>query len=371
MSTVNDSYRRDNIAEARENGCASKPAAPAMPRSKFEPRPRYRDKKSDGGGGEPIDRVLAAAGKTRKVDRTQWTANCPACRDTGQHLSIGLGDDGTVLLTCHHDCEFDEIVAAMELDPRDLFPRNGTPQRQTNSAATRAKPPAAPHKPKKVRKPGSATGTATLATAPGAEKNWGAMAKQYRAALSEKELTDLAHHLGVTPASLRTLHVGVLRERDNVCFMFPEFNAAGQVIGILKRAADGDKRAITGSKRGIYLPTGWQNWPGPIFVVEGPSDCAALTTMELAAIGRPCATGGVDHLVEVLADVPAERDIIVVGELDAKSDGRWPGKDAAMKVAKELRAKLGRPTHWALPPDGAKDSRAWLLQQQETMCDEE
>ena len=53
-------------------------------------------------------------------------------------------------------------------------------------------------------------------------------------------------------------------------------------------------------------------------------------------------------------------EIIVVGERDAKPDGRWPGRDGARSVAKELAKRLGREVRWILPPEGAKDMRSYL-----------
>jgi hypothetical protein len=54
------------------------------------------------------------------------------------------------------------------------------------------------------------------------------------------------------------------------------------------------------------------------------------------------------------------RPIVVVGEIDHKRNGLWPGKDGALQVATELAGRGGRPVSWVLP-DGAKDVRAWAL----------
>ncbi len=97
-----------------------------------------------------------------------------------------------------------------------------------------------------------------------------------------------------------------------------------------------------------------------MLIPEGASDTAAALTMGMAVVGRPSANGGLNDLVELLSDFPEHRDIIVVGEMDAKSDGSWPGRDAAQNMANKLAAKLNRPVKWCLPPDKAKDIRAWL-----------
>src|SRR5947209_6278214 len=85
--------------------------------------------------------------------------------------------------------------------------------------------------------------------------------------------------------------------------------------------------------------------------------------MGLAAIGRPSDTGGVDRLAQILRDIQPDREIVAVGELDANDKGQWPGHEGAIKTAAGLSNKLGRRVRWALPPDGAKDTRAWLLAQ--------
>jgi len=53
-----------------------------------------------------------------------WNARCPAHDDHHASLSIGVGDDGRVLLYCHAGCAFKEIVAASGLDAGELFPGN-------------------------------------------------------------------------------------------------------------------------------------------------------------------------------------------------------------------------------------------------------
>ena len=52
-------------------------------------------------------------------------AKCPAHEDRTASLSINTGDDGRVLLKCHAGCSIDDILQAVSLDRRDLFPANG------------------------------------------------------------------------------------------------------------------------------------------------------------------------------------------------------------------------------------------------------
>jgi len=51
---------------------------------------------------------------------TEWEALCPSHLDEKQSLSIGLGDKG-IVLTCHAECETEEILEAVGLKMSNLF----------------------------------------------------------------------------------------------------------------------------------------------------------------------------------------------------------------------------------------------------------
>lgn len=73
-----------------------------------------------------------------------WKALCPAHDDQEPSLSVSEGDDGRVLLRCFAGCENEEIVAAMGLEMKDLFERNG--HRVGEGVSTPPKTPASvPH----------------------------------------------------------------------------------------------------------------------------------------------------------------------------------------------------------------------------------
>lgn len=50
-----------------------------------------------------------------------WTARCPAHDDKHASLSIREGQDGTALLKCHAGCEYEDIMLALGLEPKDGF----------------------------------------------------------------------------------------------------------------------------------------------------------------------------------------------------------------------------------------------------------
>src|SRR5258707_10193247 len=73
----------------------------------------------------PIDKVLdALKSHERKLrpSRDGWSARCPAHEDKRASLSISEGPDGKVLLCCFAGCGYDQVVAALDLNARDLLP---------------------------------------------------------------------------------------------------------------------------------------------------------------------------------------------------------------------------------------------------------
>ena len=172
-------------------------------------------------------------------------------------------------------------------------------------------------------------------------------------------IQELAKQLAVPTSSLEQLHVGWCEERD--AWTFPEQDGQGNVVGIIRRSRDGTQQATEGSQPGLYVPDGFERGLGPVLVVEGASDTVAATAIQLVAVGRPSAKGGVAHLVELLQD--DAREVLVVGEMDATQDGQWPGRDGAQYVARQLAGRLRQQVSWALQPRGVKGVRAWLNQE--------
>lgn len=173
----------------------------------------------------------------------------------------------------------------------------------------------------------------------------------------------LADRLGVTVRSLEGLAVAwrpPRRAGEVGAWLVPMRGLGGRITGLSQRLdrEHDNKRRVPGSRAGLfYVPGAWSQGDGPVHVVEGESDTAALDGLGLAVIGRPSAmvgAGVLEQLVELLARV-GERGVVVVAERDAGT-----GEQAARRAAADLGARLGRPVSVVFPPDGAKDSRAWV-----------
>jgi 5S rRNA maturation endonuclease (ribonuclease M5) len=65
--------------------------------------------------------VLALLDKVQRAG-AGWIARCPAHEDDRASLSVGVGDNGGVLLRCHAGCKFADIVKALHVEQADLFP---------------------------------------------------------------------------------------------------------------------------------------------------------------------------------------------------------------------------------------------------------
>ncbi len=69
----------------------------------------------------PITQVLTKLDGARQGSRG-WLGVCPAHDDRHASLSIAEGRDGRVLIHCFSGCETAQVLKALDLEWRDLFP---------------------------------------------------------------------------------------------------------------------------------------------------------------------------------------------------------------------------------------------------------
>ncbi len=79
---------------------------------------------------DPVQQVLDRLEGVKK-NGVGWHARCPVDGhgkgrgDKSQSLSVSRGDDDRVLLKCHAGCDIQEVLAAVGLKTKELFPQNG------------------------------------------------------------------------------------------------------------------------------------------------------------------------------------------------------------------------------------------------------
>ena len=71
----------------------------------------------------PLENILNRLEKVRKGSSAgRWMACCPAHDDRSASLSIREKDDGVILIKCHALCSSMEILRALGLELKDLYP---------------------------------------------------------------------------------------------------------------------------------------------------------------------------------------------------------------------------------------------------------
>mgnify|MGYP003348003690 CR=1 FL=1 len=131
----------------------------------------------------------------------------------------------------------------------------------------------------------------------------------------------------VEQQTLANLHVNAPSD----AWAFPMLNGAGKSVGIRLRFIDGEKRAVTGSRAGLFVAKSiiYTN-AEPIYIAEGPTDAAAGLTIGLFTIGRPSCLGNESDVVETVKRLKCRRVIIV-------ADADEPGQRGAEKLQQAMR----------------------------------
>jgi len=86
-----------------------------------------------------IEDVLQLLSGVRRTGKGQWEAKCPCHDDQRASLSIGLGDEGRILLNCHAGCTVEDVVRALGLKLSDLMPHVTTPQRLRTASSVKVR----------------------------------------------------------------------------------------------------------------------------------------------------------------------------------------------------------------------------------------
>ena len=170
----------------------------------------------------------------------------------------------------------------------------------------------------------------------------------------ERDVDGLAKELGVSPQSLNALDIA-WSPKDSA-WTFPMRDGDGEIVGYRTRHMDGQKKAITGSRQGLFIPNADVEIQNSVFICEGPTDTAAALTLGFYAIGKPSCNCGDDMIKVALKRLKIFKVVIVTDNDEIKSSGKRPGLEGALKLRKEL----GMSAIMWMPPGNVKDIREYL-----------
>lgn len=172
----------------------------------------------------------------------------------------------------------------------------------------------------------------------------------------KKDLSDLAHKLGVTKMSLEALEV--VWSDEYGAWMFPMRNGNNEIIGWNRRYENGEKKIVAGTKGGLYIPQVEPIYE-PFFICEGGSDTAAMYDMGLQAIGRFNVNSGAEYIKQYCRQNTITRVVIIAdndSEKNIKDKILIAGRDGALKLKKEI----GLMSCIIIPPPSCKDVRTMM-----------
>lgn len=162
-----------------------------------------------------------------------------------------------------------------------------------------------------------------------------AMLDEWRQKTKPEWLYNLAGDLKVKPHSL--LELNVAWAGAHKAWAFPMRDAWGSFCGIRLRAQDGKKWSVTGSRSGIFLPFSIPQ--KRLWISEGGTDCAALLSLNLFAVGRPSCSGGTDEINAAIRRLKVKEAVIISDNDEDKTIGGRtynPGADGAKRLSERL-----------------------------------
>jgi len=139
--------------------------------------------------------------------------------------------------------------------------------------------------------------------------------------------------------------LGIVWADTYKAWAIPMRDASEQMIGVQLRYLDGSKRAVKGSRNGLFIPT--QPAGGFALICEGASDTVAGLTLGYYAIGRHSCGQGSDMLQALLL-----RKSIKIIAFIIDND------EAGVQGAKRVSAEIKLPSVMVIPP--AKDLREFV-----------
>jgi hypothetical protein len=181
------------------------------------------------------------------------------------------------------------------------------------------------------------------------------MMGQWRRSTLKTWIAKMSDSIGVDCASVMRLNPAWAPDWN--AWAWPMSNGNGKVCGIRLRTDSGRKFAVTGSQQGLFVPAAEP--ANRVFLVEGPTDTAALLSLGVYAIGRPSASGGMMEIKQTIARLRIREVVIIAdNDQDKEHNGRKfnPGYDGARALQNHLMVPsciISLPT---------KDAREFLME---------
>jgi len=302
--------------------------------------------------GRPIDRVLERLDNVRQHNG-YFMACCPAHDDHEPSLSVDEGDDGRVLLHCFAGCAFENIVAAIDLEPKDLFVEaklgGGGGSNPSKNGATVQHPPDKPHGDAENTVAGADATPDNSATPPDPSE-YPHLRVVGGSEAQDCTLDAYAEYTGLSVDFLKGLGLKEIHYIDQKAVKMPYFDATGseEICVRFRVSLAGTPKVKTrkGDKHKLYGL--WRieeaRKAGYAILVEGESDAHVGWHHGLSVIGVPGATGFQSDWV---AELDGVEKIYAVVEPDEGGETFWQ-----RLAASDLRERLYR-----VDLDGVKDLR--------------
>jgi AAA domain-containing protein len=233
-----------------------------------------------------------------------WIAKCPAHDDHKPSLTIDEGADGRALVKCHAGCSTDDVIAALGLTRRDLFP--ATSQRQSGNGAR-----------------------STL--------NW----RECVEAFTDKHFERLAKWRGYSIEFCSWLKENGLVGLYDGCIAFPVHDRAGNVVAVHYRLKNGSWRYHPQGAKVRPLVTGESLAGDPVHLFESYWDAFALMDKSGERTGVIITRGASNGVL--VSGLISERSTVYVWTPNDKAGDKWQADICTNTKATVKRAKIPGP----------------------------
>lgn len=229
-----------------------------------------------------------------------WLGHCPAHDDRRPSLKVDESEDGTLLLFCHAGCSTHEVMGALGLELRHLFPRDSGSRTRSEVEPV----------------------TPTYSTL-----SWGAQARLHRAQMAllqdRKTLLALREQKSIRAWVVQSAALGWDADRREL--LIPYTLGDGRTLAALDRwrfrgdrdASGRPSKAAYGHPRPLYVPRAVlaELVTSTLLVTEGPLDALSACSHGNAAVAAPSASTWKSDYAAGVSDLDPTR-VIVCGDCD-------------------------------------------------------